>query len=129
MEKEKIIYSGYLANDEDCFVEIALCSYDYKKDGKKESMPYVSVFEISPSFPKGFLTEARNADDMVDYVAHQQMCKSDVEELIKGINKYPFDAIPMFGTEAESHLCERMRKAAYEDEYFDDLPEDLKKIK
>ncbi|MBO7694730.1 MAG: hypothetical protein J6T10_19105 [Methanobrevibacter sp.] len=124
---KKIIFSGYLANDKDCFVEIALCSYECKKDGEKVSMPYVSLFEISKSFPKGFLTDARNAKDMVKYVDVQQMCKSDVEKLIKGINKYPFEAIAVFGTEPENHLCERLREVAYEDDYFDDLPEMLKK--
>lgn len=126
---KKIIFSDYLANDKDCFVEMALCSYECKKDGEKVSMPYVSIFEISTSFPKGFLTDARNVKDMVDYVSGQQMCKSDVEKLIKGINKYPFDAIAVFGSEAETHLCERMRKMAYEDDYFDNLPDELKKLK
>lgn len=115
---KKIIFSGYLTNDKDCFVEIALCAYECKKDGEKVSMPYVSLFEISKSFPNGDLCDARNAKDMVDYVHAQQMCKSDVEKLIKGINKYPADAIAVFGTEDENHLCERLRKVAYEDDYF-----------
>lgn len=111
---KKIIFSGYLANDKDCFVEIALCAYECKKDGEKVSIPYVSLFEISTAFPKGFLTDARNVKEMVDYVKGQQMCKSDVEKLIKGINKHPFEAIAVFGTEAESHLCERLRASADE---------------
>ena len=115
---KKIIFSDYLANDKDCFVEIALCAYECKKDGEKVSMPYVSIFEISKSFPKGDLCDARNAKDMVSYVHAQQMCKSDVEKLIKGINKYPADAIAVFCTEDENHLCESLRKVAYEDDYF-----------
>ena len=113
---KKIIFSGYLANDEECFVELSLCSYDCKKDGTKVSIPYVSIFEISPSFPSGNLTNATDADEFVAYVEAQQMCKSDVEQLIKGINKYPFEAIAVFSTEAESHLCERLREVSFEDD-------------
>ncbi len=118
---KKTIFSDYLANDKDCFVEIAFCTYDCKKDGNKVSIPYVSIFEISPSFPNGDLNDARTANDLVHYVKAQKMCKSDVEKLIDGINKYPFDAVEIFGTEAESHLCQRMRKMAYEDDYFEDI--------
>lgn len=124
---KKVIFSGYLANDKDCFVEIAMCSYDFKKDGKKESYYYATAFEISPSFKKGNMCSIESARDLVNYVKAQQMCKSDVEIMIKNINKYPFDAIATFGTEAETHLFERMRKEAYEDDYFDKIPDDLKK--
>jgi hypothetical protein len=113
---KKIIFSGYLANDKDCFVEIAFCTYDCKKDGNKVSIPYVSIFEISDSFPNGDLCDERTVNGLVHYVEKQQMCKSDVEQLIDGINKYPLDAIERFGTEAESHLCQRLREVAYEDD-------------
>lgn len=110
----KKVFSGYLTNDKECFVEIAFCHYSFKKDGKEMSIPYVTVFETSPT-PNGIFV-LRDANDLVQYVSSQQMCKTDVEKLIKGINKYPFDTIEMFSTEAESHLCERLREVAVDDE-------------
>lgn len=124
---KKVIFSGYLANDKDCFVEIAMCSYDFLKDGKKESYYYATAFEISPSFKKGNMCSIESANDLVSYVRHQQMCQSDVETMIKNINKNTTEAIAVFGLESETHLFERMRKEAYEDDYFDELPDDLKK--
>lgn len=125
---KKMIFSGYLANDKDCFIEISLCSYDYKNaDGKKCYIPYVCIFESSPQFPNGDLCQARSADDLVSYVKAQQMCKSDVEKMIDAINKHPFEAIAIFGTEADSHLVQRLREVALDDDYFDELPPELLK--
>ena len=108
----KKVFSGYLTNDSECFVEIAFCHYNFKKDDKEMSIPYVTAFETSPT-PNGIFV-LRDANDLVQYVSAQQMCKTDVEKLINGINKYPFDAIELFSTEAESHLCERLREVALE---------------
>lgn len=113
---KKIIFSGYLSNDKDCFVEIALCSYDYKKDGKKQSYYYATDFEISSSFENGRMSTIESADELVTYVRCQNMCKSDVEKIIKNINKYPADAIMIFGSEDKSHLCQRLRLQAEKNE-------------
>lgn len=118
---KKIIFSGRLTNDKDCFVELSICSYDFKMDGNKQSYIYVTAFELSPSYPLGDIVPLESATDLVQYVKAQQMCKSDVETLIKNINRYAFDSIAAFGTEAETHLCERLRKEAYEDDYFEDI--------
>lgn len=115
MYSKKIVFSGYLTNDKDSFAEIALCCYNFKKDGKECFKPFVSMLDISPTFSKGNIYSANNVDEFVDYVFAQQFCKTDVEKLIKGINKYPYDAIAVFSTEAESHLCERLREAAFPD--------------
>lgn len=111
---KKIVFSGYLTNDKDCFVEIALCCYNFKKDGKKEFHPYVSVLEVEDSSRELHVVE--NVQDMVSFVHGIGMCKTDVDKLIKGFNKYPFDTITVFSTEAESHLCEKLREAAFPDE-------------
>lgn len=115
-EMKKIIFNGYLANDEDCFVELSICSYDFKMDGNKQSYIYVAAFEISKSFPLGNLSTIESANDLVNYVHAQQMCESDVELLIKNINKYPFDSIAAFGNESETHLTQRLREVEYEDD-------------
>ncbi len=115
---KKVIFSGHLTNDKDCFVELSICSYDFKMDGNKQSYIYVAAFEISPSFPVGNIATIESARDLVNYVKAQQMCQTDVETLIKNINKYPSDAIAAFGKEAETDLCDKLRKVAYEDDYF-----------
>ena len=40
---------------------------------------------------------------------------------LKNINKYPSDAIAAFGKEVETGLCDKLRKVAYEDDYFEDV--------
>ena len=114
---KKVIFSGYLANDKDCFVELSFCSYDYKKDGEKNSYHYVNAFEISPSIKNGGLCRIESATDFVNYVRMQQMCKSDVEKIIKNINKHWFYSLQMFGSEEKSHICQRLRIAAIQSSF------------
>lgn len=113
---KKIIFSGYLANDKHMFVEIAFCGYNYKKyDEKKTSIIYVSFLGDDGVKKHGVDFKVINTvGDLTDKVMDYGFNQKDIEELIKGINKHPFEAIAVFGTEAESHLCERLRASADE---------------
>lgn len=113
---KKIIFSGRLTNDKQMFVEIAFCGYNYEKfDGKKKSAIYVSFLGDDGVKKHGVVFKViTKVDDLVYWVERYGFNQKDIEELIKGINKHPFEAIAVFGTEAESHLCERLRASADE---------------
>lgn len=106
---KKIIFSGNVAND-NSFVEIAICSYNYKMNGEKGYFYYLMILNVLEDGSVDF-TKA-SVDELIDFVKYKNMTKDEIEIIIKNININPIEAIMAFGSEENTHLCQRLREIA-----------------
>lgn len=110
-----VIYSGHLTNDKAMFVEISVCCYSYAtKEGKKLA-PYAIFLGDDGVKKHGVVFKViTKVDDLVYWVERYGFNQKDIEILIHGINKHAADVMIVFSTEAETHLCQRLREVAVE---------------
>ena len=118
---KKNLFSGRLASEEGIFdvptfVEISICSYGYKKDGKKVLIPYV-VGIADDDVHDVDMTIIKQAIDFVYFVKAYGFNKADIEKLIKGIKRNGADLLMLLEEKELSTLIKDLKEIAENDSF------------
>lgn len=117
---KKNLFSGRLASEEGIFdvptfVELALCSYAYKKDGEKVAIPYV-VGVSDDEVHNVQITIIKQAVDIVYFVKAYGFNKADIYGLVKGIKRNGADLLMLFSAKELSNLIKDLKEIAEDEE-------------
>lgn len=113
---KKIIFSGRLTSEEGIFdvptfIEISICSYGYKVDGEKISLPYAVGIADEDAHDVS-MEIIKQAVDLVNFVKFYGFNKADIEKLIKGIKRNGADLVLLFGAKELSTLIKDLKEIA-----------------